>query len=957
MSTGQSVQEKVNKFKNVEKPPSSTIENKSFKWKVDPDPKTEDSKFKPSSPVKEGFKSSPNLPTPFNIAINSQVEVIKSSSPTKGDRFKNIIPRPRSSRIIIKKDSEDDPNSPTIIEYKPQKTPKTPTSPRNLSSVEIFLPEKEKEKEKRSMSSWNNKRKSGDLNKRKSAPVCTEEILKAKSQLSTVKSSTLGPASSHASDPNKRRSNVKDMLLKNFFQSPEEENVARPENSKRVSRKFFFSPEEEEKNLDIGKNQVLLEPEPGKQEFLSVLSKMKQKRLLSLKQNTEELSEALEDGSFDREEFIEFSEKRLVLIEFNFFEIYQKYQKEKGKKQRTKLEKELNSIIQDGSTKFSIELNKKFTKEKLKDLQVVYEEVYVSLSPIFQEFVKKKQQEEIFTPVRDQFNKGTVKVPNTFEDLILDKEVYKLFSNYVCDHYGENYISLFDDLLKYRKENTPELKKKLLKYCKIDSKENVLFNVDIRNQIIIKDNFQSNWDNYLYSIVYKILSDEYYPRFIFSQLWKDYLKTTMMKIKNAKFSDSYSVLKIEKKIVKFSTTTEICSVWNNVTNEPFSAKRILSSSIDVKNETLKYLDHIQHSNIIQFVEIFSEDIQLSKKNCLTIITSEINENLHTYLESFEQGSYLDSLELTNFMKQILLAVEQFHKKSKYFEIGKLTEKTIYVSLEGRVSIDPGFYTDIDKKFPSYFKPPEDLVSENSDIFAVGLIFFRMMTLLKSNEIEKLFENQSTNGKLGVFKDFLKQTPPYFTNMKKELLVMKKYYDERIIDLVLQLIDPNPDHRTQVSDSLAEIQKIMIKLMSRQQISRSQRFGSLNQNQIFVLQDDICRCFLKEYLRTEVATECILFFEDVQIFSKLASDKERFAKAEEIFQSYLLPTSPLEINISGKLQKNFSQEFIESKQEGNISSEIFEDILKHVTDTVILDSFPRFQNSRIRKDLENYPLLK
>ena len=183
------------------------------------------------------------------------------------------------------------------------------------------------------------------------------------------------------------------------------------------------------------------------------------------------------------------------------------------------------------------------------------------------------------------------------------------------------------------------------------------------------------------------------------------------------------------------------------------------------------------------------------------------------------------------------------------------------------------------------------------------------------------------------------------------------YDEKLINLIIQMIDPNPTHRPDSSEILKDLQKLMIKLISRCQIARSQRYQSLSQNQIIVLQDDVCRCFFKEYLRTELATECILFFEDVQIFTKLESDKERLSKAEEIFQSYLLPTSPLEINISGKLQKAFSQEFIEAKQTGDIKIDIFEDVLKHVTDTVILDSFPRFHASKMKDDLDNYPLFK
>ena len=40
-----------------------------------------------------------------------------------------------------------------------------------------------------------------------------------------------------------------------------------------------------------------------------------------------------------------------------------------------------------------------------------------------------------------------------------------------------------------------------------------------------------------------------------------------------------------------------------------------------------------HENIIQFIELFKEDVTEYNKNCVTIVTSEINESLDKFLSN------------------------------------------------------------------------------------------------------------------------------------------------------------------------------------------------------------------------------------------------------------------------------------------------------------------------------------
>jgi len=106
-----------------------------------------------------------------------------------------------------------------------------------------------------------------------------------------------------------------------------------------------------------------------------------------------------------------------------------------------------------------------------------------------------------------------------------------------------------------------------------------------------------------------------------------------------------------------------------------------------------------------------------------------------------------------------------------------------------------------------------------------------------------------------------------------------------------------------------------------------------------------------YHRTEYAIEPLLFFEDVQVFQKLETDQEKLIKAKEICQSYLYSSSILEVNCSGKLKKEIGQELREAEESGGIYLEIFDEISKHVSDTVIVDTLMRFEKSTIGIELK------
>ena len=169
--------------------------------------------------------------------------------------------------------------------------------------------------------------------------------------------------------------------------------------------------------------------------------------------------------------------------------------------------------------------------------------------------------------------------------------------------------------------------------------------------------------------------------------------------------------------------------------------------------------------------------------------------------------------------------------------------------------------------------------------------------------------------------------------------------------MIQMIDENPYKRPKIDDILKELTFIYREIRRGTVRKLSNKYGSLTEIQKIVLTNEDYRQYFKEYLRTEYASETLLFFEDVKQFQNLSSDQERLMKANEICQSYLKITSDLEINVSGHLKKNFSQDLKEANEVGKISLDIFNELAKHVSDTILLDSFNRFEQSKIRNELK------
>jgi hypothetical protein len=299
-------------------------------------------------------------------------------------------------------------------------------------------------------------------------------------------------------------------------------------------------------------------------------AKKKRKKITSKHDFREILDDEKEIFSFE-----EYLRKNNLYNHFLFFKTYFKYQNEDETKRKT-IEKEIFEKFVDSKSEFFIEfpnhiILKRTSSFDDNDVKLMYKQVFRTLQLCYQKYwILNKQNES-----------NEKNIPKSFDDLLQMKKVYKLFSNYVSNHYGELYIQCFNDLVEYNRTNSTELKNKLLKYCLKNSKQCCIFNISLRNQLVRGDQFVSNWDSNLFDLIRKILMNEYYERFLNTKIWKDYLNS-FLKEKELKFEDSYTILKVKMKKSILFQNVDFLSVQNKLTMEYFTAKRIISDNSSLK---------------------------------------------------------------------------------------------------------------------------------------------------------------------------------------------------------------------------------------------------------------------------------------------------------------------------------------------------------------------------------------
>ena len=283
------------------------------------------------------------------------------------------------------------------------------------------------------------------------------------------------------------------------------------------------------------------------------------------------------------------------------------------------------------------------------------------------------------------------------------------------------------------------------------------------------------------------------------------------------------------------------------------------------------------------------------------------------------------------------AIEEFHKNSKFFAEGELVEENLYIAtMYDKIYIDPGFYCELNE-VPSYLQPPEgNILSEKSDIYMLGFLFIRMISLLSTETIQELIDNTPKYNK-----DLKSGSSLKSHNIIDEIKKLKTEYSVSLLNLVLQMIEPNANQRPTLQELINQFTLIYQKIAKENPRKESMSLVELDGPQRTLIKDDYQRRYLKAFARSEYTAETVLFYEDARIFSKLETHQERYSKAMEIFESYLYSSSELEINLSSDLKKKIAFEIEQSKIDGFIDDTIFDEVQNHVVQTLFIGGFVRF----------------
>eukprot|EP01080_Neovahlkampfia_damariscottae_P005612 gene5612-9429_t len=656
------------------------------------------------------------------------------------------------------------------------------------------------------------------------------------------------------------------------------------------------------------------------------------------------------DNKDEKEYFRKYCEEKLMIEYFLYYEIYMKYIEEENLDNKYKLGKSIyeDFIIEDSKNQIYLSKKlltkvKKFCKtDSTRGFQMVYKEVCAGLQPAYDNFLKSNYKNEFIQKEKQEVVDEEDLLPATFDQLLKSKVEHQLFTKYVSNTFGRDYIECYHDIQEYEKTKDEIVFRDIERiYCKKFGSHFVVHNPTVYEEIMHEE-FNDDSIEELKSYLYRILYEEYYPRFVNSQIWKDHIHLSVSLKKDTKFQNRYTIIQKEKEDKTF-TKTELLTVKHKLSGEIFKAKKIVSSKTFLSKQSIEYLEKTQHDNILKLIEIFHEEEQSFDTSSLTIITNTFDISLNEFLEKTTE--YIQEIFLLGYFREMLSAMEEFHKNSKYFDEGELIEENIYIqTMYDKILIDPGFYNELNE-IPSYLQIPEEETSEKSNIYMLGFLFIRMISLLPIERIQELFDN----------------TPKYnkeFSSTKGQNLIdeikkLKTEYSSSILNLVLQMIEINPNNRPNLKELIDQFTLIYQKLTKDNLRKESMSLAELNGPKKALIKEELQRRYLKAWTRSEYTTETVLFYEDVMLFSKMESNQERLGKAMEIYDSYFHEHSDLEINISGDARRKIAMEIEQSKLNGFVDDEIFHEAQNHVVQTLFINGFIRFTLCAIGLEWKEY----
>jgi hypothetical protein len=281
-------------------------------------------------------------------------------------------------------------------------------------------------------------------------------------------------------------------------------------------------------------------------------------------------------GDKEKRKYLEkYTKDHFSFDEFNFYEMYHKYSEEFLKERKLVYQRILlEDFINENGKQAIYFSEKKLKRLKLLSIQnpekaifLAYQQVYDTLDSVIIQF-KESNYEKLI--------EKSSSFPKNFKELKNQLDEFKIFSSFVSVCYGQEFIDCWLLLTEYSKNPSKEILNELMNLSKI-----VIKNPVIRIQIYKKDKPQIGWFDVYFKHIDNILSHEYYPRFIHSRIWKNYIQSNF---KNLKFENLYVIEEIEKEISILSEKSQYILVKNCLTNESFKGKRIISNSNLLKQQ-------------------------------------------------------------------------------------------------------------------------------------------------------------------------------------------------------------------------------------------------------------------------------------------------------------------------------------------------------------------------------------
>eukprot|EP01080_Neovahlkampfia_damariscottae_P011632 gene11632-4873_t len=679
-------------------------------------------------------------------------------------------------------------------------------------------------------------------------------------------------------------------------------------------------------------------------------------------------------------EWKNFLTKHFVIEHFLYYKKFQMYKNETNEDEKKKLAKELfeDFINPNGKTPISLshiavqKVKKLYENGSEKGFYQVYQQCLITLEKCEYDFLTEVSETSSSSSKDDK--KRTITISNTFPELMNNEKEFKIFIGFCRQNLSTNLIECLCDILEYEMSQEEKLYKEIFEnYVHIDAPQPFTFNIEIVESATEK--YNSNDTDWVHNVkiwLCSTLSFELYPRFLNSKLWKEFKSSQFSNMKSLKFEEKYQILEVEKDLSTIYSTDKILLIQNIITNERLKARKIQTSTSLSKKQSLIYLEKPKHPNLIQLTEIMKEENEAFQETTLYVIANDTPISLDKFIEKLnETDEHLKQSEIYDVMGQIVSAIQYLHENDFFFEPGSLNEFNIYLSETlTECYIDTGFFNDDDEvDVPRYYTENEygedKEMGPKEDIFCLGMILVRLITLYFPEKLEELYEievdqektvkkkeRKSTSYFKGIFAS-LDKTKKYTSNFQTEIMHFGDIYGEDLLNLVMKMVHSNPKLRPDTEDILAHVKlckkKQFVRASNRVENAWVKITEGWSPEQKSFMFDTLYRQVIKEFLRAEYCVETLLFFEDVLAFKELKRD-EKIEKAKEIFYSYLSTRkSPLQVNVNASTLKLISS-MMKSQVEiqGIVSDDIFDSALAHVMNTMMSDKYPSFDKTKIYK---------